>query len=969
MPAEPYQQTQKSDQSVLATNQYSWRDTDISYSNLSIADNTNIAARFSVQPGSLNLDIGGFNAQDTESEARYIRSVPFCINEANNLNMSTLTGNLHLTGHRLGFTLPILDKTSPLYTQGKASLRINNGPWINLSDISHQNGDITIDSKAMHFGGVDGGFKTIKIDIAFAKLASVLNGGTNACNNKIDFRFNGTDGISSGYRILDFNLTYANRELIPSAQFEQEDPSAWTIPNATDDAVARGKFLFYRRNLLRENPLEPKRIIASCADCHAHDGRDLQYFAYSSWSIAARARFHGLNQAQGDYIAQYIRSLGDSIKPWGRPWNPPYQPGPGIDSRPSARERFASGAGIDSVLETEASNNYVMAKQLFDTQDLSTLNTDTLLDWLSGFSLTDTEAQVFSRGVVSPSMATNITNATGFNTASINDLAAIAGENPPVKSENPPVVSKGTINIRELPIAIQLPDWNAWLPIIHPLDAFRDPGVNQISGVRHPNFVEAEFYDDLVSQWDIPGMYSLLKFTLLSTSERKRYLENEAKDVVVNFNYTKASGPMDAKVDYYNGTIDTAARSSSAEFFPFVQSRAWAAVWQAHNFLARNQNRDIFINNAGAGANTYSTLTANFGIIDSQINQYISAAHLGDGAAMRNHFGSSIALAEYNGVPKDFARQGLVQWSMVKYWEMMQEYQLEDELPRVFPGKGEVLGWPLGSATSGHLMAPHLLASNEVNYWIEGIYEQPPVQGVYASNIWYHLQILLNAGNRQQTGLVDVRPDDWEYYYAHVNNLSQILPEYMGDKFNPNYLEPLRYIATITKGLQMRDIGIGPVGGGYRLRYIKPWRFIATDNRTSYNDKLDILLQALNNRVPAEANDLRKNFAEAALHYFDNKAQYFWINNLRGETNANMVWQFCKDNNNWICLTPRTPMDATIRVSPDKEPLFFGGGDNHAQVFYNMLRLMNELNMDQKIINNFHDFQQSVWGDANPGFY
>ena len=29
---------------------------------------------------------------------------------------------------------------------------------------------------------------------------------------------------------------------------------------------------------------------------------------------------------------------------------------------------------------------------------------------------------------------------------------------------------KDTLNVRELPIPLQLPDWNAWLPEEHPLD-------------------------------------------------------------------------------------------------------------------------------------------------------------------------------------------------------------------------------------------------------------------------------------------------------------------------------------------------------------------------------------------------------------------------------------------------------------------------------------------------------------------
>jgi hypothetical protein len=34
----------------------------------------------------------------------------------------------------------------------------------------------------------------------------------------------------------------------------------------------------------------------------------------------------------------------------------------------------------------------------------------------------------------------------------------------------PPASIKGTLNMRELPVPLQLPDWNDWLPEVHPID-------------------------------------------------------------------------------------------------------------------------------------------------------------------------------------------------------------------------------------------------------------------------------------------------------------------------------------------------------------------------------------------------------------------------------------------------------------------------------------------------------------------
>ena len=60
--------------------------------------------------------------------------------------------------------------------------------------------------------------------------------------------------------------------------------------------------------------------------------------------------FHGLTAQQGDQIASYIRSLNMPSPGW--PWNPPYQPGPGLDSQPVSN--WAAGAGINAVLDSDA---------------------------------------------------------------------------------------------------------------------------------------------------------------------------------------------------------------------------------------------------------------------------------------------------------------------------------------------------------------------------------------------------------------------------------------------------------------------------------------------------------------------------------------------------------------------------------------------------------------------------------------
>lgn len=166
--------------------------------------------------------------------------------------------------------------------------------------------------------------------------------------NQFLFDYGGSDGVNSGYRVLAISLLDGARELLPQAQFTNEDPANWTAPagyTAASD-IAAGQVAWSTASLI-DGANQP--IIAKCASCHAQDGRDLKYFNYSNRSIVTRSRFHGLSETVGNQIAAYIRNL--PTKAPGRPWNPPYQPGPGLDSR-DARD-WSAGAGIDAVLASD----------------------------------------------------------------------------------------------------------------------------------------------------------------------------------------------------------------------------------------------------------------------------------------------------------------------------------------------------------------------------------------------------------------------------------------------------------------------------------------------------------------------------------------------------------------------------------------------------------------------------------------
>jgi hypothetical protein len=202
-----------------------------------------------------------------------------------------------------------------------------------------------------------------------------------------------------------FNLRKGSSDVLPAGNFKLDDPNQWKPKLTAASDLQAGKALWENAKL-KESPLSSETLVASCSACHAVDGRDLKYFNYSDWSIESRSQFHGLSERQAQQISSYIRSLdlnlpaGKNVVAQARPWNPPYQPGVGLDAKPV--EEWAAGAGLSAVLNSDAE----MMPYLFP----------------NGASMTSV------------------------------------------------IDSRKTLNVREMPIALQLPDWNAWLPEVHPSD-------------------------------------------------------------------------------------------------------------------------------------------------------------------------------------------------------------------------------------------------------------------------------------------------------------------------------------------------------------------------------------------------------------------------------------------------------------------------------------------------------------------
>jgi hypothetical protein len=393
--------------------------------------------------------------------------------------------------------------------ENEASVQINNGPWIALTNTTYQ-----LQNLDKIYGGIGGGFSTVR------GVVALQSGWLAAGLNTIRFRFNQTDGFTNGFRILAFNLRDAvNADLLPESSFQQDDPSTWRPPLADAASIAAGKSLWYTAPL--STPLSGA-IRAKCADCHAHDGRDLKYFNYSNSSIRARAVFHGLSTAQGDQIASYIRSLPQPAP--GRPWNPPYQPGPGLDSRPV--NQWSAGAGLEWALSRDR----------------------------------DALPHIFPNGF-----------------------------------EPSRIKPSGNLSAREIPMAFQLPDWNRWLPLVHPLDAF-------------PNFATSEWNAYYIK------IRSALRFgqvsSFLSVAEQFKLWNSRRAELIDPYRPQTTPWPASAAQHQYSARLwnmvklwemaqefelETMARSW---FGPAADERAWVGQ---DAFITSPNMIQIPIGNQGLG--------------------------------------------------------------------------------------------------------------------------------------------------------------------------------------------------------------------------------------------------------------------------------------------------------------------------------------------------------------------------------
>ena len=489
----------------------------------------------------------------------------------------------------------------------QASLQWNDGPWIPLDNSTAQ-----ISGPAKSYGGIGGAFSTFELQIPLPGHSAVPG------DNTIHFRFNQSDGLSSGYRVLALNvLDAAGEKLLPPEQFRVDSPEQWTPPHPDSLSIEAGRQLWNSAPLTENALAQSRRIQARCADCHARDGRDLKYFNYSNLSIIVRSRFHGLTALQGEQIASYIRSL-PAPNP-GRPWNPPYQPGPGLDAQPVSH--WAAGAGLDAVLQNDAAS---------------------LPFFVSGHAAASADPELVR--AITPNL---------FR-------------------------PDGNLNAREIPLSLPLPDWNQWLPRIHPKDAWGTA------------FTESKFA-------------SLLDGATLASNRTslRRSLQSSANNL-------RAVLPL---------------------------------------FAQWSQARRTFL------------------------SQQIKTN--GDWSAEKTSKIYSTQL-----------------WQLVKTWELMHEFALEDRGQELFGPAADSRTWWTSVATDTAPAATHIPGGS---FGVNG----SALNNEYLNAAWYQLQIILNSGTHRRR---DRQPVDWVYTISEYRDLYRETRE----------PEPLRLLIAVTKALQSSDPRIGP---------------------------------------------------------------------------------------------------------------------------------------------------------------
>ena len=123
--------------------------------------------------------------------------------------------------------------------------------------------------------------------------------------------------------------------------------------------------------------------------------------------------------------------------------------------------------------------------------------------------------------------------------------------------------------------------------------------------------------------------------------------------------------------------------------------------------------------------------------------------------------------------------RGLQLWQVVKVWDVMQAYALEDRAMDMYPA-GEARSW-FSQARNVFNVAPHISGGGG------GVHTYgSTMMDKFFSHAWYMYQVIINPGNRDP--LVH-KPVDWKYQFGHIGDFTKQTGLPAGSRLIASYIK------------------------------------------------------------------------------------------------------------------------------------------------------------------------------------
>jgi hypothetical protein len=210
----------------------------------------------------------------------------------------------------------------------------------------------------------------------------------------------------------------------------------------------------------------------------------------------------------------------------------------------------------------------------------------------------------------------------------------------------------------------------------------------------------------------------------------------------------------------------------------------------------------------------------------------------------------------------EIAKRGLTALSSVKMWKIMHSKNLEQAssnmtTPVCSDGRcidaSESRGWVAEGRTLFD-RAPHFIGTGGGRKF----FGQNPLLGIFESNAWYHLNMILNPGYRQ------TMPSHFAYTYSHVELL----------QFESGIDQGYRFWATMIKQRQLQTNGKYGIEAGVDLRTAQPYIYYGSARqKTKKNTQASIeqplwgrLAQAMIEDFVEDANNATDKDWSSATH-------------------------------------------------------------------------------------------------------